>query len=141
MSAQRDQPLNFSPLIGFTVSPEVEVRLVFVVKVETSAGCSPGHQERRVLRVPLIAERRRPECTSPVNLRHLHHYRSESQHARHSHMLTSGWATPAMPRKVKLGRARGWASLGCKTSDHGCPTDRRRLGAGSLVGSRAGGHL
>ena len=61
-SAQRDQALNFGLLIGLVVSPEVEVRPIFLVKVEASAGCALWHQERRMvcgeaLRTPMSAVR------------------------------------------------------------------------------------
>lgn len=58
-SAERDQTLDLGLLIGLVVGPQVEVRPVFVVKVEASAGCrARGSQERGVLQLSLVAEGR-----------------------------------------------------------------------------------
>ncbi len=68
LSAQGDQTLDLDLLIGLVVSPEVEVRPIFIIEVQTSAGCGGWHQERWVARLLLIAEGRRPERSSSIDV-------------------------------------------------------------------------
>lgn len=94
LSAKRNQPLHLRVLIRLVVGPQVEVHPVFLVEMETGAGCGiPRQEECRILRVWVEGERLGPERTSPVDVRHSQHNCSESQHGWHARTLRFGSAT------------------------------------------------